>query len=162
MPAEPWARLGCREAARLVALTGMRLLSEAEFEWVARITGNGDALEAHRVTADSEGRLVYAQSGEVVDTPDHPAIYVMDTDGNVYVHPDPKFGEVHHSTIAGGEPVASAGEIQVINGKVTDIDDQSGHYGGNLQPNSPEVAKQELGQQGVDVSDTQAHNYQGG
>jgi len=116
--------------------------------------------QAYRVVGDDQGRLVWAQTGLPVDTPNNTAIYVMDQHGNVYVHPDPKFGEIHHSTIGSGGPVASAGEIQVVNGTVTDMNDHSGHYGGNLHPGGPQITRDELASQGVNTSNTSVANHQ--
>jgi RHS repeat-associated protein len=100
-----------------------------------------------RVVSDSQGRLVYATTGEPVDGSN--LIYVMDQNGNVYVT-EPETGVVHHSSLAGGEPVAGAGHMVADNGDVGALTDDSGHYGKNLPTNQPQKVSNELGSQGVD------------
>lgn len=116
--------------------------------------------ENYRVVSNDDGQLVWNANGEPVDTGDHPAIYVMDQDGNVYMHPDPEFGAIHHSSLANGQPVAGAGEMQVINGQPTQIDDRSGHYGGNLPDGAPDRTKNELNSQGVNTNNTNTEEVQ--
>jgi RHS repeat-associated protein len=107
-----------------------------------------------RVVANDDGQLVWNDTGEPVHTEDgkEPHIYVMDGDGNVYVHPD---GEdengnpIRHSSLAADEPVASAGNIKVDQGKPTEADDFSGHYGRNLPDTAPKNVNQSLTDQGV-------------
>lgn len=55
------------------------------------------------------------------------AIYVMTANGNLHVSSQLK-GYRHHSSILAGVPVASAGEIKVMNGTLTMINNRSGHY----------------------------------
>jgi len=54
-------------------------------------------------------------------------IYVMDVQGNIYVS-DSAPGVFHHSSFLAGQPVAAAGEISVVNGRLMLINDYSGHY----------------------------------
>ncbi len=82
--------------------------------------------EAFRVTVDAEGRLVYAQSGKRVTT--QRGIFVMDEHGNVYVHPDPKDGVIHHSSLSSGGKVAGAGDLSATDGVITKLNDSTGHY----------------------------------
>ncbi|MEQ9309851.1 MAG: hypothetical protein RLN90_10380 [Balneolaceae bacterium] len=56
------------------------------------------------------------------------AIYVMDKEGRIYASNYPVIGEFHHSSFLAGEPVAAAGEIEVKNGKILYINNESGHY----------------------------------
>jgi RHS repeat-associated protein len=114
-----------------------------------------EELEAHRVVPTDDGRLVYAQSGEPVNGDN---IYVMDKSGNVYAD-KPDIGNIHHSTLAGGEDPAGAGHLYADNGRLLSVDDSSGHYGENLKPDSPEVVKNELASQGADVSQTQTSSH---
>ncbi|MFQ3307253.1 MAG: hypothetical protein ACI8ZF_000498 [Candidatus Midichloriaceae bacterium] len=55
------------------------------------------------------------------------AIYVMDSEANIFVSDDG-----HHSYILNtngfGSPTSAAGEINIVNGKITYIDGSSGHY----------------------------------
>jgi hypothetical protein len=59
-----------------------------------------------------------------------PTMYVMDKDGNFYVYPSVLYKEnfTFHSSFFEGEPVAAAGIMTVIKGKITYIDRSSGHY----------------------------------
>lgn len=53
-------------------------------------------------------------------------LYVMDKSGNFFVGSDKDV--IHHSAFLAGEPVASAGHIKIMNGKVQMISNESGHY----------------------------------
>jgi hypothetical protein len=95
--------------------------------------------EEHRVFVGQDG-LLYKSDGTLFDTrgsdthwghvsgDDNRAIFVMDEHGNMYASTYQKAGDFHHSTLSNGQPVAGAGEIQVHDGKLVDITDQSGHY----------------------------------
>ncbi|HST67716.1 MAG TPA: hypothetical protein VLM05_21275, partial [Mycobacteriales bacterium] len=37
-------------------------------------------------------------------------------------------GAFHHSSLLGGKPVSAAGELEVRNGELVRLTDQSGHY----------------------------------
>lgn len=85
------------------------------------------------------------------------AIFVMDSQGKIYVYDGDYLSEtmelIFHSSILGGKPVASAGEIFVEQGKIRLINDRSGHY----RP-SPEIFGQvvdELGRRGVKLEKEQ-------
>jgi RHS repeat-associated protein len=110
-----------------------------------------------RVVSDSQGRLVYASTGEPVDG--NNLIYVMDQHGNTYVT-EPENTVVHHSSLAGGEPVAGAGHMVADNGDVGVLTDDSGHYGKNLPENQPQKVSDELGSQGVKDPGTGLDLYQ--
>lgn len=56
------------------------------------------------------------------------AIFVMDEYGNVYASSQHAVGQFHHSSLAGGRPVAAAGELEVRDGVLRLVTDQSGHY----------------------------------
>lgn len=56
------------------------------------------------------------------------AIIVMDINGNFYASTLQRLGEVHHSSFWGNTPIAFAGEIEVINGKLTHLNNYSGHF----------------------------------
>lgn len=114
-----------------------------------------EELAARRVVPTDDGRLVFAESGKPVDGN---KIYVMDKAGNVYAD-DPVFGEVHHSSLAGGEKPAGAGHMTADNGRLLHLDDSSGHFGENLKPNSPDVVRNELASQGTDVSQTTTSSH---
>ncbi len=56
------------------------------------------------------------------------AIFVMDADGHLYSSPEHVLGRFHHSSFLAGQPVAGAGEIQVVQGRVQLLSDHSTHY----------------------------------
>ena len=69
-------------------------------------------------TIEVKGGLIIDSTGAPLDPkldlPEHKerggeAIYVMDVMGNIYYCFDAKYGRIHHSTLAGGQPVAAAG-----------------------------------------------------
>jgi uncharacterized Zn-binding protein involved in type VI secretion len=110
-------------------------------------------LAQHRVVS-KDGKLVYAEDGRPVHSPDGEAIYVMDEHGNMYVHENPQVGRIHHSSLAGGKKPAGAGHITADNGKVTGLNEQTGHFGENQPSGRSDLVKDELGSQGVDTTDT--------
>ena len=59
---------------------------------------------------------------------DGKAIYVMDEQGNIYASNYQEVAKFHHSSLLGGKPVSAAGELEVRNGEVIGLTDQSGHY----------------------------------
>ena len=84
-----------------------------------------------------DGKL-YGAEGSALDTiggktigGTNRAIYVMDEAGEIYISRFQHIGKWHHSSLAGGKPVAGAGEMVIENGKLTFISNVSGHY----QPN---------------------------
>jgi hypothetical protein len=92
--------------------------------------------EAHRVYFDSDGLLRRAWDGELYDTRiplsnrylSGTAMFVMDRYGNIYASKDFRRGLFQHSTLSNGEPVAGAGEMDVIEGRIKFINGESGHY----------------------------------
>lgn len=52
--------------------------------------------------------------------------FVMDHNYNLYAAE--KYGAFHHSSFLSGNPVIAAGMIKIIDGKIQEIDDSSGHY----------------------------------
>jgi hypothetical protein len=55
------------------------------------------------------------------------AAFVLDRQGNIFSGQHVNF-EFFHSFFTGGESVMAAGEIQVLNGKITALTPKSGHY----------------------------------
>jgi hypothetical protein len=87
------------------------------------------------------------------------ALFVMGEGGKIYVYAGEQLTRdmelIHHSSLLAGAPVASAGHIFVVDGRLLAINDRSGHY---LPP--PEVFRQvleEFEKRGVDVSRTQVN-----
>ncbi|MEU7767575.1 hypothetical protein AB0B25_20905 [Nocardia sp. NPDC049190] len=80
---------------------------------------------------DANGRLFDTREGKLIDVlgrRQRRAIFVMDADGNFYAS---LFGKRHvfqHSSFFAGEPVAGAGVIEVVNGELRMLSDDSGHY----------------------------------
>lgn len=56
------------------------------------------------------------------------AIFVMDESGNIYASLNHEVGQFHHSSFLAGGDVAAAGELEVVNGVVRFVNNQSGHY----------------------------------
>jgi hypothetical protein len=111
--------------------------------------------EQHRLFVDADGNLRSAADGSLYDTSAATttwsaggrAIFVMDGSGNLYATLDQRVGHTHHSSLLGGEPVVGAGEIEVRDGKLVAMTDQSGHYQPETHMN--DTALQSLWDQGV-------------
>src|SRR4030095_14811079 len=54
--------------------------------------------------------------------------YVMDAAGNFYLFDEFTTPSIRHSSIFAGGPVAGAGNIQIMGGRIVYIDSDSGHY----------------------------------
>lgn len=82
--------------------------------------------DRYRLTLDSKGRFVDANKRIAEGR----YIFVMDQDGNVFgLRPIEHAGyRVHHSSFFDGLPVASAGELQIVKGRVVSVNNRSGHY----------------------------------
>ncbi len=112
--------------------------------------------EAHRVIADAQGRMTYAQTGKRLTI--RSAIYVMDVHGNLYVT-KPQVGQVHHSSLSAGGAIVGAGEISVSDGRVLRLDDSSGHYGKNLPRDRVHFVAGELSKDGFDLKEAKVVNF---
>ncbi|GAA2605545.1 WXG100 family type VII secretion target [Paractinoplanes durhamensis] len=92
--------------------------------------------EAHRLFVDGDGNLRSAADGSLYDTSTGTtawsgggrAIFTMDGSGNLYATLDQRVGQTHHSSLLAGDSVVGAGEIEVVDGKLVAMTDQSGHY----------------------------------
>jgi hypothetical protein len=93
--------------------------------------------EAHRVFVDGSGNLRWAKDNSLLDTSKAStvhsggagrAIFVMDGHGNLYASLEQQVGRIHHSSLLAGADVVGAGEIEVRNGRLVVMTDQSGHY----------------------------------
>lgn len=113
--------------------------------YIGEQTGNGWCAPSIVQYLDEIGRAkfelaivdgkFYSANGKLFDTTisktvfsNGKAIFVMSKDGRVFastLHVPKKF---HHSSFLAGEAVASAGEIKVINGVITEVTRKSGHY----------------------------------
>ncbi|WP_341808512.1 hypothetical protein [Wolbachia endosymbiont (group E) of Neria commutata] len=78
-----------------------------------------------------EGKL-YDTTNETSKGKEGYVAYVLTLDGRLvtHAHVNTRTEEYayRHSMLAGGEPVICSGLLQVINGKITHIDNNSGHY----------------------------------
>ncbi len=95
-----------------------------------------DYFERQTLKINVRDNKLYDSRGDIFDTsratPSHSgtpaAIFIMDPDGNVFASNDNEVFLFHHSTIAGGQPVAAAGELMVKDGIITTTTNCSGHY----------------------------------
>jgi hypothetical protein len=100
--------------------------------------------------------LLYGTDGRVVDTVGanlsggDRGIFVMDSQGNIYLSTQQEVGTFHHSSFLAGQPVSAAGEIIVEDGRVLIVTNQSGHY--MPAPESLQLFLDQLAAQGMDVS----------
>ncbi|MBV2129706.1 RHS repeat-associated core domain-containing protein [Arsukibacterium indicum] len=81
----------------------------------------------------SNGLLVNKISGQPFDTGESisiwgGAIFIMEADGRIYASNYQEREIFHHSSLASGSAVASAGTLQVIDGLLTEVSNKSGHY----------------------------------
>ncbi|MEW5755123.1 MAG: RHS repeat-associated core domain-containing protein [Pseudomonadota bacterium] len=56
------------------------------------------------------------------------AIFIMDAQGRIFASNYQKPEFFHHSSLSSGNPVASAGTLQVAHGRLLEVSNQSGHY----------------------------------
>ncbi|MGE2817902.1 glycosyltransferase [Mycobacterium heidelbergense] len=89
-------------------------------------------LEATRVFVGPDGRLYRAADGTPFHVGDSAmAMFVMDRSANLYAL-DPFsteiFERLHHSSFFAGAPVAAAGEIRALYGRLLVMADRNGHY----------------------------------
>jgi hypothetical protein len=57
-----------------------------------------------------------------------PGIWVLDTQGNFYTSVEHAPGRFHHSSFMAGGLVEAAGQVMFVQGKMTHINNASGHY----------------------------------
>jgi len=97
-------------------------------------------IDDYRITVDQNNNIIYANSGKLVHTPTHDGFepmmeddivkYTMNSQGDIYVFGNVIAGyrsEIKHSQGA-VKNVIAAGEIQVNNGKLVLINEESGHF----------------------------------
>lgn len=94
------------------------------------------------------GQLVFARSGEVVDTVGEEFIFVMAPRGELYLGRKRK-GYFHHSSFLSAGAVLGAGTMEVDRGTLKKLIPHSGHY----MPNDRDFLKllERLRDQGVDL-----------
>lgn len=126
-----------------------RYLSPEEREQYRVVIGKDGLLR------QADGRLLNTgplPKGRVLGADDLEGIFVMGADGEIYVYFGPVFEDgkfFQHSSFFSGAPVASAGQLHVVNGKVMALSGSSGHY----HPNSRQFRQvlRELHTKGVDL-----------
>ncbi|WP_343288738.1 hypothetical protein [Wolbachia endosymbiont of Encarsia formosa] len=86
-----------------------------------------------------EGNKLQGFKGKLYDTTDKISkgkkgcvAYVITLDGKLVTHEHINVNKsewaYRHSTLAGGKPILCSGLMKVVNGKITYIDNNSGHY----------------------------------
>ncbi|OPY06031.1 MAG: hypothetical protein A4E66_02306 [Syntrophus sp. PtaB.Bin001] len=97
----------------------------AEDRWRYQIIVSGGKMY-RRASADSTS----TSDETLLDTGGQGYIFIIDDKGNLYcsMGDQPKGQLFHHSSIMNGVAVAFAGAIDVVAGKLTGIDNASGHY----------------------------------
>ena len=85
------------------------------------------------------------------------AIYVMDTQGRIYVSFEAEPHRFHHSSLAGGKAVAAAGEMIVYQGQLIALNNRSGHY--RPPPLVLERVINVLTHEGVDLSQVKVSRF---
>jgi hypothetical protein len=115
------------------------------------------AADENGLLRKADGSLLSTCYPATADCP--AALFVMGEDGKIYVYAGEQLTRdmelIHHSSLLAGAPVASAGHIFVVNGRLVALNSRSGHY---LPP--PEIFQQvieELQKRGVDVSGAQVN-----
>lgn len=76
---------------------------------------------------DSQGKLYDTRGAATFDLLER-AIFVMDERGRIYASMNQKTYFFHHSSLSQGKPMAMAGEMEVHDGVLQYISNQSGHY----------------------------------
>lgn len=119
-------------------------------------------LEAFRLFI-AQGRLFRVDTGTPFDTrlgttlrpgPER-AIYVMDSQANVYASLVETIGEFHHSSLLAGRPAAGAGEMVVHDGRLVEISGRSATY--PMSHASLDVVLSALAADGLVTSDVVVH-----
>jgi hypothetical protein len=104
---------------------------------------------------DANGNLFDTSGGTTHWSGQGRAIFVMDGQGNIYASNTQVVGAFHHSSFLAGGDVAGAGELQVSNGELTLISNNSGHYRPPSSLNQQVLSV--LAAQGVDTSAVATH-----
>ncbi len=88
-----------------------------------------DGVLIHKSGSDQGKRVNTSSLNSLHSNGAGTAIFVMSPEGNIYIgaHGDTP-GEFHHSSFLSGQPVSSAGEMVVEDGRILDVSNNSGHY----------------------------------
>ncbi|MFZ4622621.1 MAG: hypothetical protein ACOYNF_00130 [Rhodoferax sp.] len=114
------------------------------------------------VNSDDEGKL-YKSDGQVLDTtqnqstwaPTSSWLWTMDRHSNLYVLEQDYLNaqtktQVNHSSVSAGREIICGGVMKVLQGKIVEIDNSSGHY--KPDPTRLLVALESLQSEGCDLS----------
>lgn len=102
--------------------SSLDVLSKAEQAAYRLTLKDGKLYKADGTLFDTSSASVAALSGK------RRAIIIMDAEGNFYASTIHEAGRFNHATLARGQNVAFAGEIEARDGVITVITNQSGHY----------------------------------
>ena len=98
--------------------------------------------------------LMYRADGRLFDSRGRPdgqgAIFVVDGAGTIYATNQQQEGVIHHSSLQAGKPVSMAGEMTVIDGQLTSVNNFSGHYKPDVEQFGQ--MRENLAAQGIDLS----------
>ena len=113
-----------------------------------------DAEQREKYLLSSSGGVLRNSTGDLFDTGKDSHLIVMDKKGRMYAGPAEKV--VRHSFFLAGNPVAAAGLIQAKGGKVTIVQNDSGHY--QVPQDYFNQLGKELKRLGVEVAPNAAQN----
>jgi len=124
--------------------TKVKYLDESEREGYRLTIKDGKIYDVNNKPFDTSDASSVFGGGE------GSAIFVMDKSGNIYASKTQTVGKFHHSSFLSGDAVATAGEISVKDGNITQITRRSGHY----QPEEEHMGQfvDKLKSSGIDVS----------
>ena len=77
---------------------------------------------------DYKGKIIDTRNGQTIKGGVGSGIFVMSPSGRIFLSQRQAVGKFHHSSFLKGKPVAAAGEISVIDGKIIMMNNSSGHY----------------------------------
>lgn len=96
---------------------------------------NDSVLSEWKKAMDSDNEIRFSsflnnrptQPAELTKVPSGQYMYVLNNMNELVIAPA-KNGEIHHSSLSGGEAVLGVGEMWIEDGCITKIDNSSGHY----------------------------------
>ncbi len=151
---------GDSDAADEIKFLNARLLSEKLKEQFGEREKLGrEIVEA--ILKNRESRKIAEYITEIKSKLEAPittrgeTIYVIDANGKIYLKEQPTKFIHYHSTLNGGEAMASGGDIQIVNGIPEYIDNASGHYRPDSDHFSWSISY--LEKLGLDLSGTDKH-----
>ena len=95
---------------------------------------------------DQQGRLLDPATDQFPRR-DGLAIYVMDLQKQIFISFDHEQNRFHHSSILAGQPVLAAGDMTIVQGRLLELSNSSGHY--RPAPQSLNLVIQQLRSLGV-------------